>query len=211
MMGRVNEASETIEAAQGINSQTDIIPYHLGDLFTAQALIDMARLGQAIAEKNRVKQSRSNRQAAKSIRLCLKNAKKAACYLTEALLMKGQYYWLTGNEQKALKWWDRSIKEGERLGARPDLARTYFEVGKRLLEPQSKTRELNGLNANDYLARAEKLFREMDLQWLFFRKIADTRYLFEVGILGPDRCLKSLGCCQNNAVGHWETMDKTEF
>jgi len=169
------------------------------------------RLGQAITEKNRAKQSRSNRQAAKSIRQCLKNAQKAACYLTEALKMKGQYYWLTGNEQKALKWWDRSIKEGERLGARPDLARTYFEVGKRLLEPQSKTRELNGLNANDYLARAEKLFREMDLQWLFFRKIADTRYLFEVGILGPDRCLKSLGCCQNNAVGHWETMDKTEF
>ena len=165
LMGRVNEASETIEAAQGINSQTDIIPYHLGDLFTAQALIDMARLGQAIAEKNRVKQSRSNRQAAKSIRLCLKNAKKAACYLTEALLMKGQYYWLTGNEQKALKWWDRSIKEGERLGARPDLARTYFEVGKCLLEPQSKTRELNGLTANDYLAKAEKLFQEMDLQW----------------------------------------------
>jgi tetratricopeptide (TPR) repeat protein len=164
-MGLVNEASETIEAAQRINSQTDIIPYHLGDLFTAQALIDMARLGQAITEKYRVKQSRSNRQAAKSIGQCLKNAPKAACYLTEALRMKGQYYSLVGNEQKALAWWSKAIQEGERLGARPDLARTYFEVGKRLLEPQSNYRELNGITAKEYLAKAEKLFREMDLQW----------------------------------------------
>jgi len=40
-----------------------------------------------------------------------------------------------------------------------------MEVGKRLLEPQSRYRDLNGLTANDYLAKAEKLFREMDLQW----------------------------------------------
>jgi hypothetical protein len=40
-----------------------------------------------------------------------------------------------------------------------------LEVGKRLLEPQSKYRELNDLSANEYLDKAEKLFREMDLQW----------------------------------------------
>jgi hypothetical protein len=110
-------------------------------------------------------QSRFGRQAAKWIGRSLKNANKAACHLTEALMMNGQYYWLTGREQKALIYWEQSIKEGERLGARPDLARTYFEVGKCLLEPQSKYRELNGISAKEYLNKAEKLFREMDLQW----------------------------------------------
>ena len=38
-------------------------------------------------------------------------------------------------------------------------------MGKRLLEPQSKYRELNDLSANEYLDKAEKLFREMDLEW----------------------------------------------
>ena len=80
-------------------------------------------------------------------------------------MMNGQYYWLTGREQKALTNWEQSIKEGERLGARPDLARTFFEVGKRLLEPHSKYKELNGIKAREYLDKAEKLFREMDLQW----------------------------------------------
>jgi len=58
-----------------------------------------------------------------------------------------------------------TTKEGERLGARPDLARTYMEVGRCLQEPKSKYRELNGIGAKEYLAKAEKMFREMDLQW----------------------------------------------
>jgi len=77
----------------------------------------------------------------------------------------GDYYWLVGKQRKALKWWDKSIKEGERLGARPDLSRTYMEVGKRLLEPKSKYRELNGISAKEYLEKAETLFEDMDLEW----------------------------------------------
>ena len=165
LVGRVTEASETIEAAHRINSQTDIIPYHLGDLFTAQALIDLASLGQAITQGSRSEQSRLSRQAAKSIKRCLKTAKKAACHLTEALRLNGRYYSLVGNEQKAFAWWSKAIREGERLGARPDLARTYFEVGKRLQETNSNYREINGIGPQEYLGKAEKLFREMGLQW----------------------------------------------
>ncbi len=76
----------------------------------------------------------------------------------------GDYYWLVGKQGKALKWYDNSIREGERLGARPDLSRTYFQVGKRLLEPQTKYRQLNGIDANGYLEKAEKLFGEMGLE-----------------------------------------------
>ena len=77
----------------------------------------------------------------------------------------GDYYWLIGKQGKAIKWFDKSIKEGERLGARPDLSRTYMEVGKRLLEPQSKYKRLNEIDAKGYLEKAEALFREMDLEW----------------------------------------------
>jgi len=51
------------------------------------------------------------------------------------------------------------------LGARPDLSRTYFEIGKRLLEPSSKHKELNGITAEEYLEKARTMFEEMDLQW----------------------------------------------
>ena len=78
--------------------------------------------------------------------------------------MVGEYYWLIGKQKKAIKWWDKSIQEGERLGARPDLSRTYFEVGKRLLEPQGKYKELNGIDARGYLEKARVLFEEMGLE-----------------------------------------------
>lgn len=75
------------------------------------------------------------------------------------------FYWLINKQKKSLKWFDKSIKEGERLGARPDLSCTYFEVGKRLLEPQSKYKHLNGITAEKYLEKARGLFEEMDLKW----------------------------------------------
>ena len=77
----------------------------------------------------------------------------------------GTYYWLIGKQSKALSWWIKSTDEGERLGARLELSRTYMEVGKRLLEPKNKYKELNGVSAKEYLEKARNMFKEMDLQW----------------------------------------------
>jgi class 3 adenylate cyclase/tetratricopeptide (TPR) repeat protein len=98
------------------------------------------------------------------VKQAVRASKKYAPYRTWILRLMGDYYWLVGKQRKAMKWYDRSIKEGERLGARPDLSRTYFEVGKRLLEPNSKYKKLNGMDAKGYLEKAEKLFREMWLE-----------------------------------------------
>jgi tetratricopeptide (TPR) repeat protein len=84
---------------------------------------------------------------------------------TKVYRLMGEYNWLTGKQKKALKWWDKSIKTGEAMGAWPDLSRTYFEVGQRLLEPDSKYRELNGITAEEYLDKARTMFVEMKLQW----------------------------------------------
>ena len=160
LLRKTEEAALTLDQAHQITKQIDIIPYHLGDIFNCQSLIDMERLKQSKNEGRKVDQ-----HAIKWIKRCLKNAEKAACHLTGALMMKGQYCWLVGKQRKALQWYDKSIKEGERLGARPDLSRTYIEVGKRLLEPQSRYKDLNGISPQEYLNKAETLFREMDLQW----------------------------------------------
>ncbi|MEE9574318.1 MAG: hypothetical protein V3W20_14780, partial [Candidatus Neomarinimicrobiota bacterium] len=82
-----------------------------------------------------------------------------------AFRLMGVYYWILGKQKQALNWWIKSIKEGERLGARLELSRTYLEVGKRLLESGSKYKELDGVKAKDYLDRARQQFIDMDLQW----------------------------------------------
>ena len=76
----------------------------------------------------------------------------------------GVYYWLVDSRSDALTWWDRAMKEGERLGARVDLSRAYFEVGRHLLKSDGKYRELNGVDAQGYLDKAQRLFEDMGLQ-----------------------------------------------
>ena len=85
--------------------------------------------------------------------------------LPDCFKMIGELYWLIGKQTTALKWWTKSIKIGEKLGAKPDLSRTYFEIGKSLLSPESKYKKLNGITAEQYLDRAKTMFEEMELEW----------------------------------------------
>ena len=94
-----------------------------------------------------------------------KNSKKIANDRTEIFKLIGAFFWLIDKQKKALRWWDQSIKEGERLDARLELSRTYFEIGKRLLEPNSNYTSLNSISGETYLDKARTMFEEMDLQW----------------------------------------------
>ena len=136
------------------------------DYLMAKFLYNMALLEDYIL-KNRPNEATKFKKAAFKIgNKCLSyTKKKVADERTESFKLMGTYYWLIGNQKKALKWWGKSAAEGEHLGARPDLSRTYFEIGRRLLEPKSKYKELNGITAEDYLVKARALFEEMDLQW----------------------------------------------
>ena len=40
-----------------------------------------------------------------------------------------------------------------------------MEISKRFLEEKSKYKELNRINAEEYLEKARAMFQEMDLQW----------------------------------------------
>ena len=47
---------------------------------------------------------------------------------TECYRLIGRYYWLLKSKTKAVKWYERSIQEGERLKAEIELAKTLDEV-----------------------------------------------------------------------------------
>ena len=72
---------------------------------------------------------------------------------------------MTRKQHKALKWWNRAIQEGERLGASLELSRVYLEVGRHLLAEKSRARKLDGKRANEYITKAGVMFEEMALQW----------------------------------------------
>jgi len=150
---------ESLIAGQAFPPPIFLSTYRWGRFLTDIHLLKEAPGPQHEAK---VRDYRSN--AYQSGKAALKNSRKFVPYRTKILCLMGTYYWLIGKQGKAMKWWDRAIKKGERLGARPDLSRTYFEVGKRLLEPESKYKELNGIEAKSYLKKAGILFEEMGLE-----------------------------------------------
>ena len=153
------------EPVKSIRNSEMCFPLYAPPYLVGRFVYDINQLQKEILSKTPSNIPNTRRNAYRSGKAALKNSRKYAPYRTKIYRLMGLYYWLIGRQGKALKWWDRTIQEGERLGARPDLSRTYMEVGKRLLEPQSKFKELNGISAPEYLNKAETLFREMDLQW----------------------------------------------
>jgi hypothetical protein len=136
----------------------------LSSYLSSQCLLNLYRLERALVTGDipRIRQFR------KTVfhygRAALKNSKRFAAERTKALRLMGDCLWLSGKQAQAFSGWQRSIREGEGLNARPELSRTYLEVGRRLADEKSRIRRLNGLRAEDYLEKAGRGFTELDME-----------------------------------------------
>ena len=166
MAGDTKGACDSIlQTKEVYKRQTSVVLcLYVASYLAARLLVDLNQLEHAIRSDNSPEVTNLRKRAYEAGKAAAKNSKKYAPYRTKILRLMGLYYWLINKQGKALRWWDKTIQEGERLGARPDLSRTYFEVGKRLLESQSKHKELNGIEGKGYLEKAGILFEEMGLE-----------------------------------------------
>jgi len=148
-----------------MSEQALIPPVNVAGFFLNKFFYELYQLEEAIkkADKDATKKYRSKAISAGA--RALKMANKYSLTKTETLKLMGAYYWTIGKQRKAMKWWKEAIQEGQRMNYRLELSRSYFEVGKRLLEPKSKHKELDGIKAEEYLEKARVMFVEMDLQW----------------------------------------------
>jgi tetratricopeptide (TPR) repeat protein len=164
MMGAIQKAQECLERADRIRLQTETAPYQLSSLFKTQSDLDLYRLKEATKSGNRAEIDEFQMKAFKSFKLLQKVAQKVAYHRTDSYRLAGAYYWTINKHEKALRQWHQALQEGERLGARPQLARLYFEVGRSLLDSKDKPMKLDGLKGEEYLEKARVLSEEMRLE-----------------------------------------------
>jgi tetratricopeptide (TPR) repeat protein len=179
MMGANQKAQECLELADRTRLQTETAPYQLSSLFKTQSDLDLCRLKEATKSGNRAETDKLQRTAMKSIRSLGKVARRVAYHRTDSYRLAGANYWTINKHKKALSRWHRAVQEGERLGARPQLARLYFEVGRCLLEEKGKHMKLDGLKREDYLEKARALFEEMKMESCLeeLDRVVETRKL----------------------------------
>jgi tetratricopeptide (TPR) repeat protein len=164
MMGAMQKAQECLKRADRISRQIQKAPFQLSSHYKTQLDLDLYRLKESIKGGNRAEVSALQRNAFRSCRLLQKVAQKVAYHRTDSYRLTGAYYWMINKQKRALRCWHRAIQEGERLGARPQLARLYFEVGRCLLEEKGKYMKLDGLKGGEYLDKARTLFEEMKIE-----------------------------------------------
>jgi tetratricopeptide (TPR) repeat protein len=166
LMGNIEAAELSLQQADTLKTEAEApVPFQLSNYCRSRLEFDLYRLGTSLKNGHRSGDAALRKQAAKSDKMMSKVAAKVAQHRTEAYKLNGVHCWLNRQPAKAHASWRKAIDEAEALGARLELARVYFEVGKRLGEPRSRHKKLNGLGAEDYLEQAGALFEEMNLQW----------------------------------------------
>jgi tetratricopeptide (TPR) repeat protein len=165
MLGDVTGAMDSLGRAENIKSEVTGVPTIEGSFASMRFILDLYQLEEAINKADKTASSLNRANALRAGNEALKVASKFAVIKTETLKLMGVYYWVVGKQRKAMRWWRKAIHEGQRLNDRLELSRTYYEVGKRLLDPKSKYKELDGIKAEEYLKKAKTMFVEMDLQW----------------------------------------------
>ncbi len=159
------EKSETcFKYLEEIKSKTYLVSLYLSDYFAVRSMFSIACLEEAVNKGDTPRIPQLAKESWKWGMQAIKASKKFKRDRVEVLRLLGTYFWLTKKFRKALKWWAASVETGERLKMMVDLSRTYFEIGKRLSEPNSPYRELNGISTAEYLNKAKKMFEKMGLQ-----------------------------------------------
>jgi class 3 adenylate cyclase/tetratricopeptide (TPR) repeat protein len=165
LMGNMKAAGTSLQHANKIRKEVVSAPWQLSNFRRSKLVYDLGKMEASEKNESKTAHLKHRKQAFKSCRKFLKQTRKVAQHRTEAYKLAGLYDWLINRQKKALSWWSKAIKQGEHLGARLDLSRTYFEVGRRLLEADSRYNKLNGITAQAYIEKAKHLYEEMDLQW----------------------------------------------
>ena len=165
-MGNIKPAERSLNHADKIRCEVEApVPFQLSNFYRSKTEYDFYLFKEFLTNGHRTDSLHYRKKAVKSGKKLFKVAQKVAQHRTESYKLTGSYYWLINEQEKASRWWHKAIEEGKRLGARLEISRAYFEVGKSLLETENKHKLLNGFGAEECLQKAKILFEEMDLQW----------------------------------------------
>ena len=163
LMKETEEARKSLDQANQIRSEVKAVPIQLSVFYRSQFEYYLRRLEDSLRAGHRKESSEYRRKAFKSGKMLIKTCQKAALYRTESYRLMGVYKWLIRDRKGAFRWWHKAISEGERLGARPQLARTYAEMGMRLCAVKGESSGSDVSRAKELLQKAKTMFRDLGL------------------------------------------------
>jgi len=164
LLGRLDAAEETLRhAAEVVARSSPVPPFHASAYHRSRLLFDVTRFEHE-SGGGRAARRQWGRQVSKSLRAALRVGSKVAWRRTELFRLAGRLAWARGRTRHALRFFERSLEIGERLGARPETARTLALAGQ-LLSADSRHERVRGLDAAACLTRARDEFAQLGMTW----------------------------------------------
>jgi len=160
---QMDEAGKSLDKADQIRSEVKAVPMQLSFFYRTQFEYFLRRAEYSMGSGYREEFSADRRKALESGKMLIRTCRKAALYRTEAYRLMGVYYWLTDHQKTALKYWRMAIDEGERLGARPQLSRTYAEIARRLFEVKDERNLPSPIQMEEFVEKARAIFVDLGL------------------------------------------------
>jgi tetratricopeptide (TPR) repeat protein len=163
--GEIDQAEELLQKIEQSSHGIQLPKSYRGDYFISRCTVDVMRQEAALRRGNAADNRHLHRRSIRSAHRLMMNSAKVASHRVEAQRLAGLSKWLAGRWQKAVRHWERGVEIGESLGAGLDLARLYFEIGKRFHESPGKSGRQLSRPGGDYLDRAQAMFEDACLEW----------------------------------------------
>jgi tetratricopeptide (TPR) repeat protein len=163
LMAKPEDAAKSLDQANGIRSEAKLVPLQLSAFYRSEFEYYLRRLEDSLRSGQKGEAAACRRNAFKSGKLLIKACQKAAQFRTTSYRLMGVYYWLIDDQKRAFKWWHKAIREGESLGARPQQARAYAEMGIRSSGINGESSEEDASSAREHLKKARTMFRDLGL------------------------------------------------
>jgi len=165
VMKQTEEAGKSLDRANQAGSEVRTAPIQMALFCRSQFEYYLRLMEYSLSSGHRREFAEHRSDALKSGKMMVKTCRKAALYRTDSFRLMGVYNWLIDDRKSAWKWWHKAIKEGKSLGARPELARTYADMGLRSFRIGGDTPDLNAGKAKEYLQKAKEMFRDLGLHY----------------------------------------------
>jgi class 3 adenylate cyclase/tetratricopeptide (TPR) repeat protein len=157
------EAGRSLDQADRIRSEVQAVPSQLSAFYRSQFEYYICRLEDSLRLGHTEESSGYRKKAFRAGKMLIKTSQKVALYRTESYGLMGVYKWLIDDQKGAAKWWRKAISEGDELGARPQLARTYAEMGIRFCAANGGSSAPDVRRAKEHLQKAKQMFRDLGL------------------------------------------------
>jgi hypothetical protein len=165
LMGDLGAAAEALSRARVIVERSRaLIPFQLSSYVRSQFMLDVAEYEAALAAGNRRRAAVYRKRSARSGRRAARIARKAAWKRPETYRLLGRRSWLADRRSSAFDWWRKSLREATDLGMRPEMGRTFLEVGRHGRAFDLRRTGIDPLTPEECVARARGIFEELGLR-----------------------------------------------